>query len=146
MSAPVKPQSFANHARFVPGYHFFTGTLVLVILGWSLYRAATARTADAAFGVFVGIALIAEFIYIRTFPLNVQDRVIRLEERLRLARLAPERQVKWDALTASQLVALRFASDAELPALAAQIVDEKILDRKTITSMIKNWRPDYMRV
>jgi hypothetical protein len=76
----------------------------------------------------------------------VQDRLIRLEERLRIARLVPaELQSKCDALTAGQLIALRFASDAELPALTKKVIDERIVDRKTIKSLIVNWRPDYHR-
>jgi hypothetical protein len=78
--------------------------------------------------------------------LKVQDRVIRLEERLRYQRLLPaDLQPRIDDFTVNQLVSLRFASDAELPALARKVLDDKIDDRKTIKQMIKVWRPDYLR-
>jgi hypothetical protein len=78
--------------------------------------------------------------------LTVQDRVIRLEMRLRLAELLPaEMQPRIPEFTVAQLVSLRFASDAELPALAKKVLDEKINDRKAIKKMIKNWQPDELR-
>jgi hypothetical protein len=76
----------------------------------------------------------------------VQDRVIRLEERLRYQRLLPaDLQSRIDDFTLNQLVSLRFASEAELPALARKVLDDKIDNRKTIKQMIKVWRPDYLR-
>src|SRR5947209_15081656 len=99
MSAPSQAQSFDNHARYVPGFHFLTGALVLVVLGWALYRLATTRTADSIFGVIVAIVLAFQFWYRRAFPLAVQDRLIRLEERLRIAKLLPaDLQAKCDEL------------------------------------------------
>jgi len=76
----------------------------------------------------------------------VQDRVIRLEERLRCERLLPaDLKPRIAEFTVSQLVALRFASDAELPALARKVLDEKISERKPIKQLVKNWRADYLR-
>ncbi len=78
--------------------------------------------------------------------LKVQDRVIRLEERLRYERLVPaDLKSRIDDFTINQLVSLRFASDAELPTLARKVLDDKINDRKTIKQMIKVWKPDYLR-
>jgi hypothetical protein len=80
------------------------------------------------------------------FALKVQDRVIRLEERLRCQRLLPaDLQPRITEFAAGQLIALRFASDAELPALARKVLDEKLTERKAIKQLIKNWKPDYLR-
>jgi hypothetical protein len=76
----------------------------------------------------------------------VQDRVIRLEMRLRLERLlAPELRSRIPEFTVAQLISLRFASDGELPALARQVLDENLTDRKAIKRRIKNWQPDFLR-
>jgi hypothetical protein len=78
--------------------------------------------------------------------LKVQDRVIRLEERLRYQRLLPsDLQARTDDFTINQIVSLRFASDAELPALARKVLDEKLQDRKAIKQLIRVWKPDYLR-
>ncbi|MEP6491765.1 MAG: DUF6526 family protein [bacterium] len=146
MSAQTKTQTLASHARYVPGFHFVTGSVTIVILIWTLYRLVTLRTPDALLGVLIGSVLLAQFAYLRQFPLRVQDRVIRLEERLRLARLLPsDQQTKCDELTADQLIALRFASDAELPVLAKRVLNERIAGRGAIKAMIVDWRPDNMR-
>ena len=83
--------------------------------------------------------------YARGFPLVVQNRVIRLEERLRLERLLPELRGRTDELTADQLIALRFASDAELPALTRRVLDEHIHDQDVIKKQIQGWRADHLR-
>ena len=146
MSTPAKPQTFANHARYVPGFHFVTGALVIVVLFWALYRLATQRSADALFATLIALALLGEFWYLRAFPIAVQDRVICLEERLRYATLLPaDQRSLYDRLTRDQLVALRFASDAELPALAKRVADENITQRAQIKALISQWRPDHMR-
>jgi hypothetical protein len=93
----------------------------------------------------VGLILVAWFV--RAFPLGVQDRVIRLEERLRLERLLPgDLKARIGDFTTNQLVGLRFASDEELPGLARRVLDEGISDRKTIKQAVKNWRADYQRI
>ena len=141
-----KPQTYANHARYVPGFHFVTGSLDLVILGWALYRVATQRSADSVLIALVAVVLLAQFWYLRQFPLRVQDRLIRLEERLRLERLlSPEHRALADSLTPSQLIALRFASDDELPSLVHRVATERIHDRSAIKALVTNWRPDEMR-
>ena len=85
--------------------------------------------------------------YARAFAVQGQDRVIRLEERLRMERLLPdELKPRINDFTMDQLIALRFASDAELPGLARKVLDEDIGDRKTIKQMIVTWRADYQRV
>ena len=97
--------------------------------------------------ILVAVALLLLAFLARLFALGVQDRVIRLEERMRYERLLPEDlKARIGEFTISQLVSLRFASDAELPALARKVLDEQIKERKAIKQMIQSWRPDYQRV
>ncbi len=138
-------QSFENHAKIVPAYHYFTFALLVVNLLWRLYVAATAFSIDAAMGVAVAVALVMIFFFARLFALRVQDRVIRLEERLRLSQLAPDLGHRFDELSIDQVCALRFASDGELPALARKVLDERIADRKAIKQMVQRWRADHLR-
>jgi hypothetical protein len=96
--------------------------------------------------VLVGALLIALFGFVRRSAVTVQDRLIRLEMRLRLAGLLPsELQPRIPEFTLDQLISLRFASDAELPALARKVLDEKLVDRKAIKRLIKDWQADYLR-
>ena len=82
----------------------------------------------------------------RLFALAVQDRVIRLEERLRYTQVLPaDLQARSTEFSIGQIVSLRFASDAELPALARKVLDEKLTERKAIKQLIKSWKPDYQR-
>jgi hypothetical protein len=93
-----------------------------------------------------GLALVVLAFYARVFALTVQDRVIRLEMRLRLQELLPgDLRARILEFTPSQLVGLRFASDAELPDLARKVLNDKILDRGPIKKMVKDWQPDYLR-
>jgi hypothetical protein len=144
MAAAV-PQSYANHRRFVPPFHFVAFGLLLVNLLYWVYALVRYRTGLQIDGIVVAVALILLFFYIRVFPLTVQDRVIRLEERLRLARLCPDLAPRLDEITADQLIALRFAGDAELPALTRRVLDERITDREAIKKQIQSWRADELR-
>ena len=145
MSSPTE-QNLSNHARYVPGFHFVTGTLVLLNLGWTIYHLYVMRTGSAVEGVAVGVILLSLFWYLRAFPLSVQDRLIRLEERLRLSRLLPaDMQSRCDDLTADQLIGLRFASDTEIPELVTKVLNDRIATRADVKKLIKQWRPDYMR-
>lgn len=147
MSEHAIQQSAAHHARYVPGYHFVAGSLVLLNLAWTLHRVVNRPNGDTYAALVVAIALLLLFWYTRAFPLAVQDRLIRLEERLRLARLMPPEMLqRCDDLTPSQLIALRFASDAELPQLATKVINDGITDRAQIKALIREWRPDHLRV
>ena len=140
-------QTFANHGRFVLLYHYVTAPILLLNVLWNLYRAVTGFSVDAVLGAAVALALLFLFFFARVFALGAQDRVIRLEERLRLQALLPDDlRARVNEYSTDQLVAMRFASDADLPALARRVLDEKIGDRKTIKQAIKTWRPDYQRV
>lgn len=142
-----KPQSFENHAKFVRGYHVIATLLLMVPTLFFLYRAVTSYSTDtlmlAAFAV--GVVLIG--LYARVFPLGVQDRLIRLEERMRMERLFPDdMQGHIGEFTTEQLVGLRFASDGELVELSRRVLTEGIADRKTIKSSVREWRADHQRI
>jgi len=140
-------QSFANHTKFVPSFHFFALPIIVINFEWSLYRL---RQLGISFEGIFGVVLAAAFVVLvfraRLFALAVQDRVIRLEELLRYERVLPE-ELRWrsDELTVNQFVSLRFASDEELPALMRKVLDEKLAERKGIKQLIKSWKPDYLR-
>jgi len=139
-------QSFANHARIVPGFHYgVVGALSLNFL-WSLVRLYRVPGLDAVVGVITAGGLLGLLFYARMFPLRVQDRIIRLEMSLRLASvLPPDLRARASSLRPGQLVALRFASDAELPSLVRQILDENLADRREIKRRIREWQADHLR-
>jgi hypothetical protein len=147
MEEKMEEQSFANHGKVVPVFHFFAIPVFIANFFWSLYRLWNLGVSFAGiFGVILAAALVVLVFEARLFALAVQDRVIRLEERLRYERVLPaDLQARSGELTINQIVALRFASDAELPALTRKVLDEKLNERKAIKQLIKNWRPDYQR-
>ena len=143
----MSEQNFKNHVRFVPLYHFFALPMLLIHFAWSIYRwVAAGFSIGGLEWVLTAAALFFGVLYARLFALSVQDRVIRLEERLRYERILLE-ELRWraDELTPSQFISLRFASDDELPALMKKVLDERVTQRKAIKQLIKNWRPDYLR-
>jgi hypothetical protein len=140
-------QSYANHARMVPGFHYVTGGVTIVYVLWSMWHAASTRSVDAHFQMLGAFGLLGTYWYTRSFPLKAQDRVIRLEEQLRHARLLPDDlRTKAESLSARQLIALRFASDEELPELVRWVLAEQVTDTKQIKQRIRSWRPDFHRV
>ena len=139
-------QSAEKHARIIPMYHGVAFILLAINFLWSLYQAVMHFSWGALVAFGVAFALIVMFFFARLMALTVQDRIIRLEERLRLERLLPaDLKARIPAFDIDQLVSLRFASDAELPDLARKVLDEKLTDRKVIKKMIKAWRPDFLR-
>jgi hypothetical protein len=140
-------QSLQNHARIIPAYHYFifgAFTINLILSVMDLFSAPSFRTVS---GLFTASALIVLTLYARVFALKAQDRVIRLEMRLRMKELLPPAlQPRISEFTPGQLVAMRFAGDAELPDLAAQVLAGNVQDKKAIKAMIKNWQGDYLRV
>jgi hypothetical protein len=143
----VAEQNASNHAKFFPPFHFFAAPILLANFIWSFFRLKPqGYSAYSIFSVFVAAALVVTLLVARLMALKVQDRVIRLEERLRYQRLLPsDLQARTDDFTVNQIVSLRFASDAELPALARKVLDEKLQDRKAIKQLIRVWKPDYLR-
>lgn len=144
---PERVQSFQNHAKTVPLFHFFVLPLLLMNLIWAARAAVQAPGAATIIGAATASALFVLAFFARVFALRVQDRVIRLEMRLRLKELLPAAlHPSITEFTPGQLVALRFASDAELADLAQTVLRDKISDKKTIKSMIKVWNPDHVRM
>jgi len=143
----MSEQNFANHAKTVPAFHFFVLPVLFLNIGWSIYRWKTSLwSIGGGIGVLTSVAILIGFLCARMFALSVQDRVIRLEERLRCERLLPQdlhtRIVEFEP---GQLISLRFASDAEFPTLARKVLNEKMTDRKAIKQQIKDWRADFLR-
>jgi hypothetical protein len=140
-------QNYANHAKFVPTFHAFVMPVLALNFVWSIVRLVRHWfTWNDLIAVLTAAALVLLMFHARLFALRVQDRVIRLEERMRLSRLlAEDLRPRIEEFTPTQLIALRFASDAELPDLARKVLNDKITDLKTIKQMVKNWRADYLR-
>ena len=141
-----RTQNLSNHAQYTPAYHYVTVPLVLAYMLWALWRALENSTPDNWFFFLGAVGLTCAAAVSRLMALKVQDRVIRLEERLRLMQiLPPDLQQHVLRLRASQLVALRFASDEETPALVREIVANPGITPKEIKQRVKNWRGDWFR-
>jgi Family of unknown function (DUF6526) len=139
-------QSYKNHAQFVPMYHGVLTALLGINLGWATLRMARSFSTDTVVGVVLAVALLLITFYARFFALRVQDRVIRLEMRLRLREILPaDLAAHVPELTIPQLVAMRFASDAEMPDLMTRVLKDGIRDSKTIKQMVRDWQPDRVR-
>jgi hypothetical protein len=140
-------QNYSNHVKWVPTFHFFVMPVLLLNLGWSIHRLIRPGfTWDALINFLTAAALVMLMFNARMFALRVQDRVIRMEERQRMAKLLPDDlKLRIGEFTPGQLVALRFASDEELPALARKVLNDKLTDIKAIKQMVQHWRADYLR-
>lgn len=145
--ANEKPQNLQNHTRVVAPFHMFVLPVLLLNAGSTIYHLIRGGISfDSILAVLVAFALLTLAIFARVFALTVQDRVIRLEMRLRLAEVLPvDLRPRIPEFTVAQLVSMRFASDAELPALARKVLDEKLDNRKAIKQLVKNWQGDYLR-
>ncbi len=149
----TKPQNYSNHTRFDPAFHFFLGPvfgmgliLSLVHFFYHLSESDLRDNIHSFLLIVLAVALLVVVFKERLYALKVQDRVIRLEERLRLMQVLPEPlRARIPELTEDQLCGLRFASDAEVSKLVDRTLNEK-LSRKQIKQAIQNWRPDYYRV
>jgi len=140
------PQTFENHARILPAYHYVTFPLFSVNFFYALYQAVVNFSWGHLVMLGVAIALVLLMFLSRIMAITVQDRVIRLEEHMRMRDLLPDDlRPRIGEFSVKQLVALRFASDAELPALARKVLDDKITDQKAIKKLVQNWRADYQR-
>ena len=141
-----REQSYKTHARWLPPFHFVVIPLLLAnvfVSGWRLFRMPGLGT---AWNVVFAIAVLGVGFLTRTQALTVQDRLIRLEMRLRLrGLLPPDLQPRINDLTPRQLVALRFASDAELPDLARDVLAGKLATSKEIKMRVRSWQADWLR-
>ena len=145
--ASQNAQNLGNHARFYPPYHLFVAPILLLNIGWTIYHLVKIGISfESVLGVLMALALFVLAFCARIFALTVQDRVIRLEMRLRLAEVLPaDLRPRIPEFTIAQLVSLRFAGDAELPVLARKVLDNKMNDRKAIKQLVKEWQGDYLR-
>jgi hypothetical protein len=140
-------QTFANHTKWVPTYHFFVVPVMVFNFISAIVRLVRVGvTWETVVYLLTATALLIFVFNARVFALKVQDRVIRLEEQLRMARLLPQDlQGRIGEFTPGQLVALRYAGDDELPGLAKKVLNEKLTDIKAIKQMVQHWRPDNLR-
>ena len=141
-----RPQNYANHAKWVPLFHYVAMPLLGINLVLALVGLLDGITLETLNRVGTAVATVLALLFARVFALKAQDRVIRLEERMRMQRLLPDDlKPRIDEVSTAQCVALRFAGDEELPALVRRALDENA-DQKTIKQAIRNWRADHQRV
>jgi hypothetical protein len=139
-------QNFANHAKAVPQFHFFVCPALILNVVWTAVRLVRHLSLENGELFLVAVALLLLAFNARLFALRVQDRIIRLEMRMRMKELLPtDLQPRIEEFSLGQLISLRFASDAELPTLARKVLDERINDRKVIKKMVQNWQADELR-
>lgn len=143
----AKPaQCYKNHRRFVPLYHFVLFGVLVINLLWCVLRAVRALSFETGWAVVMALAFLVIFSYIRIFTLAVQDRVIRLEMRKRLGDvLTGDLRARIGELKPGQLIALRFASDGELPELVREVLSNDIQDRDVIKRKVRDWQADDLR-
>jgi Family of unknown function (DUF6526) len=139
-------QNLKNHVRTHPLFHFFLLPVLAINFIVAIVQAVRDPGLASVWNVVLAAALIVLALLVRTYPLKAQDRVIRLEERLRLERLLPDAmRPHIDEFGETQLVALRFASDDELPKLAEDALSHRMTN-KQIKQAIRCWRPDCFRI
>jgi hypothetical protein len=140
-------QTFATHRRWIPAWHFFALpvlTINVFVVAMQTWRAPSLINGWA---VLVAVALVTGIFISRSMPLRAQDRIIRLEERIRLERVLPgDMRGRIGNLTAEQFIGLRFAPDDEVPELTKRALNGELNTRADIKRAIRNWRPDHMRV
>jgi hypothetical protein len=138
-------QNLKNHARYVPLFHFVLGVLIFANFVHVL-KALVPFSPERAYDAMVAAALALLFWYTRAFPVAAQDRVIRLEERLRVRALAPDLAPRFDQLAIAQVIALRFAGDDEFAALVREVLEGRLTTSADIKKAVKHWRADTLRV
>ena len=140
-------QNYKNHARLIPGFHFFVLPVLLVNVLYSVWLAWSAPSFGVGFGVMVAVALLLAALFSRIMALKAQDRVIRLEMRLRMHEVLPaDMHGRINDVTPDQLIGLRFAGDGELADLVRQILDGTLATQKGIKEAVKDWQADNLRV
>jgi hypothetical protein len=143
----ASPQNYQNHHKFVPMFHYVLLPLLFVNLLAMAYQLWRQPGLVTAWALVMAFAFIVTALFTRVFALKAQDRVIRLEERLRMrGLLPPDLKARIDEFSPEQLIGLRFAGDAELPGLAATVLRDNVHTRDAIKKMVKDWRADDLRV
>jgi len=143
---PQSPQTLKNHVRLRPLFHFFVLPVMLINFFGAVRGAFQMPSGSTAWALVMAAALLALALVARTMVLTVQDRVIRLEMRLRLHEvLPPDLRSRVLELTPRQLVALRFASDAEMPDLVREVLAGNLASSRAIKGRVKDWQADYLR-
>ena len=143
----MDPQNFENHTRWHPAFHFFILPVMLVNFFWAVVMFVKAPSWNSGWWIVVSVALLMLATFVRTYSLKVQDRLIRLEEKLRYQQvLSPALAQQTSNLTVAQTVALRFAADEELEKLVDSVLSGKFVKTKDIKRAIKQWRADNFRV
>jgi hypothetical protein len=143
----MNTQNFANHTRWHPPFHFFVLPVMLINFVWSVVEFVKAPGRNSGWWIVVSLALLLLTFFVRTNSLKVQDRIIRLEEKLRYQQvLSPAVVEQTSALRPEQIIALRFAGDDELAELVSVVAAGKLAKPKDIKQAIKNWRADTFRV
>ena len=146
MATSESGQTLSNHTRFFPLFHFFAAPILFANLVYALLQLVRAPSLSTAWGALFAAGLVAGLTAARLMALSVQDRVIRLEMRLRLREVLPaDLQARIPELTRQQLVALRFASDAELPDLVRRVCGGSLSNAKEIKKAVSHWQGDYLR-
>jgi len=139
-------QSYANHARWLPPWHFFVVPVLLANVIIRIVELVRTPGLPSAWEAIVAVALLTGLVCARWMPLRVQDRVVCLEETLRLERLLPGRSQDVERLSRGQLIGIRFASDAEVPHLVERILGGELASRNDVKRAVQHWRPDHGRV
>jgi hypothetical protein len=144
--AEQEQQNYKNHTRWYPLVHFVIMPLVVVNLGWQIYMLTQERTIDRAESLLMAIVIGLIVLTARLQALKVQDRVIRLEEKLRYRQmLSAELAEKACAMSPGKMIALRFASDEELNDLVQKVLNNELQTGGDIKQAVQNWRGDYLR-
>ena len=141
------PQTFANHTRWQPPLHFFVLPVMLINVFWAVIVFVKDPNWNSGWWIIVSLALLVLVFFVRLNPLKAQDRIIRLEERLRYQQvLSPALLQQANALKPGQIIALRFAGDDELEELVSAVLAGKFSKNSEIKRAIKGWRADTFRV
>ncbi len=140
-------QSFSNHAKFVPTFHYLSFPAAVFVVGVLAKQLLDDVSLLNAASLLLALVALSALLHARVFALGVQDRVIRLEERLRLQTLLDEPlRGRIGALTTSQLIGLRFAPDAEVPGLVERVLAGELTSSKAIKAAVQSWRADHQRI
>ena len=136
-------QTYKTHAKLVPMFHYVLLPILLINLVAMIYHLWQSPDLFHAWSVVMAFAFLVTAFFARIFALGAQDRVIRLEERMRLRELLPaDMKARSHEFTREQIIGLRFASDAELPELAATVLRDNVQKRDAVKKMVKHWRAD----